>query len=108
MKIRFHEKLYRGDMTEKKLATIKRKVKGKSKRLHVFLVTLPVANQGLLEIYWYPELLQKAYQLMDDEMVVVGVAATREKAYALIKTMIEDIGVTEDGIPVKAYFEEQI
>ncbi len=107
MKIRFHKKLYQGDMSDKRLASIKRKVKWRSKKLNVFLITLPISNQGVLEIYWYPELLQKVYRSMEDELVVVGVAGTRKKAFQVIQMIIEDIGVGENGIPVRTYFEEQ-
>ncbi|MDE5778117.1 MAG: hypothetical protein K2I10_06385 [Lachnospiraceae bacterium] len=106
MKIRFHKKLYKGGISDRKLADIKRKVKWGFPKLNLFLITLPISNQGILEVYWYPELFQKLYRDMENELVVVGIAGTREKAFEIIKSMIEDIGVLEDSILVRAYFEE--
>lgn len=106
MRIRFHKKLYKGSISDKKLDVIKKKVKWGFPKLNLFLITLPISDQGILEVYWYPELFQKLYREMENELVVVGIARTREKAFEIIKSMIEDIGVSGDCILVRDYFEE--
>lgn len=106
MKIRFHEKLYSDDISDRKLFDIKKKVALRSPKLKLYLVTLPLGNQGILEIYWYPELLQKMYRKMTCELVVVGVAYNRDTAFQLVSQIIAEIGVQEARIPVKDFFEE--
>ena len=105
MNIRFHEKLYT-DMSGKKLTSIKKKVRRKSTKLNLFLITLPLGNQGILEIYWYPELLQKFYQKMNVEVIVVGLANSREQAFKTIEKIVTEIGLQDGNIPVKEFFKE--
>lgn len=105
MRIRFHEKLYSDDISDRKLRSIKKKVAMRSPKLNLYLVTLPLGNQGILEVYWYPELLQKAYRSMKGELVVVGVANDRDTAFELVRQIISEIGVQEVSIPVEEFFE---
>lgn len=105
MNIRVHEQLYSEGISDRKLASFKRKVKKKSPKLNLFLVTLPLGDEGLLEIYWYPELLQTYYKNMDVELLVVGMATTRDVAFNLIEQIVLDVGVREGKIPVKDYFK---
>lgn len=105
MNIRFHEKLYT-DLSGKKLTSIKKKIKRKSPKVNLFLITLPLGNQGILEIYWYPELLQKIYQKMDVDVIVVGLADSREQAFKWIEKIVTEIGLQDANIPVKEFFKE--
>lgn len=106
MKIRFHKQLYSTGISKLRLFAIKKGILGKIPKLSVFLVTLPLGNQGLLEIYWYPELLQKAYQTLDEELVVVGMASSREDAFDLVEQIVSKVGVVEGQIPVDSFFKE--
>jgi hypothetical protein len=106
MKIRFHEKLYREGISDRRLSSIRRRVKLHSPKLRLYFVTLPLGNQGILEVYWYPELLQGIYKKLDEELTVVGIAYDREEAFWLVEKIIADIGLQGDGIPVKEFFEE--
>lgn len=106
MEIQFHDKLYANDMSTRKIRSIKKKIHRKKLKLNIYLVTLPIGQDGLLEIYWYPELLQKAYQKMDVQMIVVGIAKEREEAISLVEKMLLDVGVHEGNIPLGEYFGE--
>lgn len=108
MKIRFHEKLYIDGITKRKLLSIQKKVRRFSPKFQVYLVTLPIGNQGILEVYWYPELLQKVYRRMEHELVVVGVAADRAGAFSLIENIVSDMLANENRICVEHFFEEHI
>ena len=72
----------------------------------VFLITLPLKAEGILEVYWYPELMQTVYQKMDKELVVVGIANQRLEAFELIRDMVSDMMAETDNISVKEFFEE--
>lgn len=104
MNIRFHEQLYSEGISDRKLASLKKKIQKKSLRLDMFLVTLPLGKEGLLEVYWYPEFLQTYYLAMDIEVLVVGVADSREKAFHLIEQIVSDVGVEDGNLPIKDYF----
>lgn len=106
MRIRFHEKLYSDGISDRRLSSIKKKVEKGFPKLKLFLITLPLNSQGILEVYWYPELLQEVYRKVTGELVVVGVAYDRNAAFELIEQIISEIGVQGDYIPVKEFFEE--
>ena len=105
MDIIFHEKLYRDGISDRKYKRIRRKVRAGKAKLNLFFVTLPLNGNGLLEIYWYPELLQKAYQQLQKNLVVVGIAGSREEAFSQIEDIISDVGWSMGDIPVEAYFK---
>ena len=104
MDILFHEKMYQNGYSEKKLE----KIQKLSPKLNLFLITLPIGPEGILEIYWYPELLQPLYRCSQEKMIVVGIAASREDAYELVEQIIQDIGWNEGTISVRDYFEERV
>lgn len=106
MDIKFCEKLYNENMSKRKLASVRKKIRKKSPKLNLFLVTLPLSGDGILEIYWYPELLQKAYQDLNCELRVIGVAKNRDEAFELIRTIVEDVGIAEGTISMKEFIEE--
>lgn len=106
MEIRFHEKLYKDKISELQMMSIRRKVRSGSSKLNLFLITLPMNGQGVLEIYWYPELLQDLYRKMDVELVVVGLAWNRKSAFRLVKRIVEEVNLSEAGTSVRGFFEE--
>lgn len=106
MNIRFHKRLYSSHMSKWKLISIQNKIKRHSKKLAVFLITLPIGNQGMMEIYWYPELLQSYYQKMNVELEVIGIAYTRREAFELVKDIVEDAGVPEGKVSIVEFFKE--
>ncbi len=105
MDIRIHEQLYSEGISDRKLASIQKKIKKKFPKLDLFLVTLPLGAEGLLEVYWYPELLQKYYQSMHVELMVVGIATERDAAFHLIEQIVLDAGCENGEIPIKDYFK---
>lgn len=106
MDIYFHEKLYRKGISVRRLASIKKKIQKKSPKLSLFLITKPMTEQGILEVYWYPELLQQVYQQMDVKLTVVGVTRSRRGAFLLIKQIINDVGFDEGKIRIDQFFRE--
>lgn len=107
MEIRFCKNLYSNGWSKRKLTSTKKKIRRNSPKLALFLITLPMGTQGILEIYWYPELLQPAYRELNQELIVVGLAQSRQIAFELVEQIVEDVGVQGGSIPVKEYFKEK-
>lgn len=108
MDIIFHEKLYRDGISDRKLKRICNKIRKGSVKLDLFLITLPLNDNGVLEIYWYPELLQKAYRELNKTLTIVGIAGSREEAFSLVEDIITDVGWQTGDIPIAQYFKEFI
>ena len=105
MRFRFHDKLYSDGYSDRQLKNVKNNIiKGKLKT-GPFLVTLPVANEGVLEIYRYPEFLQPAYKNIDDEVVVVGIAKSKEDAFSLVERIVKDVGVVDGKLNIMDFFK---
>lgn len=108
MDIIFHEKLYRDGISQREWKRIRKKIKNRRPGLNLYFVTLPLGADGLLEVYWYPELLQCAYQKLNVALTVVGIAHSREEAFAQIEEIITDVGWQAGNIPVAEFFRESI
>ena len=106
MVFRFLDQLYNRDLSEKKLASVKKKLRRKKPKLRLFIITMPLGGDGLLEIYWYPELLQSYYQKEIKEVYVVGVAKNREDAFSLICDIIADHGMANPIFSRKEFLKE--
>lgn len=107
MNIRFHEQLYSNGISKRRLASVCRRVKKRSPKLNLFLVTLPLGNQGILEVYWYPELLQSYYQQQPIEVFVVGLADTKKSAFELVEQIVADALQKDGRIRLDAVIRER-
>lgn len=85
------KRLYVGDLSDKKIARMIRKIKKFKLCTGVVLVTLPLFDQGLLEIYDINEFQQEYYKKRSDDIHVVGIAQTKRQAYRLVRDIIDDI-----------------
>ena len=106
MEIQFSSKLYYSDLSGRRLDSIKRKIRKWSPKINLFLITMPIGGQGILEVYWYPELLQPLYRKLDKQVLVVGMAKSRGEAFSLIERIVLDVGVQDGTIPIGNFFKE--
>ena len=73
----------------------------------LYVVTLPILEHGLLEIYEYGRLLHKFYDRYRDDITIVGLAPDEEGAYDLVTDMIQDVyDTTGDKLRVKEFFAD--
>ncbi|MBR1598588.1 MAG: hypothetical protein IJ661_06760 [Lachnospiraceae bacterium] len=93
MKFHFCEKLYSDGFSEKKLKAVKSKIKHGKIMAGIFLITLPLTDDGVLEIYRYPEFLLPIYKKLDDDVTVIGIAKSKEDAFSLVERIVKDVGV---------------
>lgn len=85
------ESMYTYDIGERKQKRILRKIRQKKKIRNLYLVTLPLGGDGLLEVFPYNQLLQAYYQSLGDSIVVVGMAKQKSKAMELLLLMVQDM-----------------
>ena len=105
MKFRFSEKMYSDGFSEKKLKSTCNKIKYGKVMVNVFLITLPLIDEGILEIYRYAELLQPPYRKLNQEVMVVGIAKSKNDAFSLIESIVKDVGFVDGKIPINDYFK---
>ena len=101
--ILFHSKLYVGsDLVESKRKVLRKLKQGKL-QMGVFVITLPLGENDMLEIYPSYVLLQKAFKNFN--VTVVGIAGEQETAFELIETMMNDCIAIDNTVNIRAYFE---
>ena len=73
----------------------------------LYVVTLPILEHGLLEIYEHGTLLHKFYDGYREDITVVGLAPDEESAFLLVEEMIQDVyDATGDKLSVKEFFAD--
>ncbi len=104
MKLCVSKNVYTQDFSEKdfkkalRRIAIKRPVKG------LFVVTEPLFDAGIMEIYDYNELLQPYYRKQRRSINIYGIAKSRDKAKEVVNDIIGD-AYRELGSPdIKALF----
>lgn len=70
----------------------------------LYVITLPVFGDGILEIYDINELTQKTYAMLGDSIHIVGAAETRTCAMLVVRDIIEDIYNKTGGVAVADFF----
>lgn len=100
------EHLYIGTLSEKAALKLVKKIKKSKPCEGVFVITLPLFDDGLLEIYNFNELLQKFYQERLDDIHIVGISMTRKGAYYLSKDIINDVYNNTGAFNCTEYFEK--
>lgn len=70
----------------------------------VFVVTLPLFDDGILEIYEINEFRQKVYRDMTDSIHIVGAAPGRLQAMLLVRDIIDDIYKKTGDVDVNKFF----
>ena len=70
----------------------------------VFVITLPLFGDGILEIYELNELRQKIYTDMGDAIHIVGAAPSRFRAVLLVRDIIDDIYKKTGDVDVERFF----
>jgi hypothetical protein len=89
--VRITEALYTYGIKDRKLNKILTKMKHGQKISNLYVVVLPLVQDGILEIYGYNQLLQPFYQNISDSISVVGVAKGREGALSIVQDMVQDM-----------------
>lgn len=90
------DNLYTYGISEKKLDKIIKKIKTGKKVPKLCLVTMPLFNDGIMEVYVYNQLLQPFYKTMDDKITILGMAMDRGDANNIVMDIIQ--GMCDAGV----------
>ena len=104
--ILFHDMLYVADDLLKSKRKVLKKLKQGKLQHGVCVITLPLGDEDMLEIYPSYILLQKIYKELD--ITVVGVAGEQSVAISLVERMTMDCLKTNSDANVRAFFEKDI
>lgn len=89
--------LYTYGIKDRKLDRILKRIsKGKRVR-NLYVIVLPLVQDGLLEIYVYNQLLQPFYKSVINQIHVLGVALSKGDAEELVLQMVQDMYDAGDG-----------
>jgi hypothetical protein len=90
--MRFHiaDNLYTEAINEKKVRRLILRLKLKRPVKNLFVVTMPLYDAGIMEIYDYNELLQPFYRKKKQNLEVLGLSSTRDGAKCIVANILED------------------
>lgn len=101
--MQFIKKLYTYEMSDKKLDRIISKIKKGKKISKLCLITLPVFEDGILEVYDYNQLLQPYYKSIDERIIVVGISKNKGDAYQVVLNIVQGMYDSKIDFNVREY-----
>lgn len=99
------ENVYTDICSDRRLIKKIKRMKKRKPSMHTFVITYPLSQYGLLEIYDYNELLQDYYRKMDDKIVVIGISESKGGAYNLVTGILEEVMGATNGFDIRGYIE---
>ncbi len=106
MKYKLYNQLYTNDLSAKKIAYYRRKLLLQRPALSLYLVSMPLCGQGILEIYPYTSLLQKHFKTQKKSIYVLGIADSYDGAVEVARRLVADMYQKTGGFSVEAYVRE--
>ena len=104
MKFKVSPNVYSEEMSEKAFSRTLRRIALKRPVAGLFVVTEPIMNTGIMEIYDYNELLQPYYRKNKSTLNILGIAKSRESAKILVCDIIDDAYRELGGPKIKELF----
>lgn len=104
--ILFHNKLYVAEELSDSRRKVLKKLKQGKLQMGVLVITLPLGDNDMLEIYPSYVLLQEKYK--QEQITVVGIAGEQETAFSLIEQMANDCLANNGNADIRAYFEQDM
>ena len=97
------DKLYTYGMSDKKLDKIISKIKKGKVIPNLCLITLPLFQDGILEIYDYNQLLQPYYKSRDKDVTVIGITKSKGDANEVVLALVQEMYDAGIDFDVKEY-----
>ena len=93
--------IYVGDSVAGKKRKILHNLKHDRLQINVYVITLPLSEAGIMEIYPSYVFLQKIYKKQD--IYVIGLASDRWEAYELAEKIVMDCYKATGAFNIKQY-----
>ena len=106
MKFKISKKVYSSEITEKQFSKLLRRVALKRPVKDLYVVTNPLYDAGILEIYNYNELLQPFYRKQKRVIDIFAVAKSRGEAKQLVCDILDDAYRELGGPDIKGLFSD--
>ena len=88
---------------DKKFKKTLRQISRKKPVSGLFLITEPLFEAGIMEIYNYNELLQPYYRKQKRVINILGIASSRDNAKSIVRDIVEDL-YNCDNFDIKTFF----
>ena len=105
MKFKISEKLYTDSDSDKLFRKNLIKIKLKRPVTGLYVVTMPLYEAGIMEIYDYNELLQPYYRKLKKNIDILGVSNSRDGAKQLTCDILEDVYSEYGEADIKRFFQ---
>lgn len=105
MKFKISEKLYTDSDSDKLFRRNMIKIKLKRPVNGLYVVTLPLYEAGIMEIYDYNELLQPYYRKLNKTIDILGISKSRDGAKKLTCDILEDVYSEYGEADIKTFFQ---
>ena len=104
MKYHIANNLYTEAIDEKEVRKLILKLRLKRPVKNLFVVTMPLYDVGIMEIYDCNELLQPFYRKKKQKLEILGISSTREGAKAVVANILEDAYDTLGTPDIRKFF----
>jgi hypothetical protein len=81
-----------------------RRIKRYGKCPGINVITLPLFDDGILEIYNFDELKQKYYRDRSNDIHIVGIAVSRAQAVRMVRDIVDEVYNNTGGFDCISYF----
>lgn len=103
-KMTIAKRLYTGVMPDKTASRLIKRIKKRKPCADVYVITLPLFEDGLLEVYEANEFLQPYYKKRTDDIVIVGMSMTKAGAFFLYGILSGMYTVRPESLIVRTIF----
>lgn len=101
--MKLYNQMYVRGIPDKKVIPTMRKMKRKKSLSDLYCITLPVFQDGILEIYEYRELLQDIYEDLEHPVIVIGIADSYNNAEEMVCFIVDEVFQNSGGFDVEGY-----
>ena len=105
MKFRVVDNVYSEFNTEECFKKMLRKISARKPVPGLYVITEPLFEAGIMEIYNYNELLQPYYRKQKRTLHVLGVAKNRDSAKNVVKDILEDVYEEYNAPNIEGFFQ---
>lgn len=105
MEFKLYKRLYTNDLSPKKVKRYRSKLEQGKPALSLYLITLPLNGEGLLEVYPYTLLLQKHFKKEQRAVYILGFADSYDEALEVVRKLVEDMYEQTGGFDVARFVQ---